>query len=119
MDKIPNKGLSTNDFTDGYKKKVDIFIEHEKGDSAYQLAAKNGFEGNEKESLTSLKGDKGDIPVKGIDYFTEEEIQEIKSNILDQVNQFNVLVVEELPTDNIDDHTIYFVPKVKTKQNDV
>lgn len=119
MDKIPNKGLSTNDFTDGYKKKVDNFIEHEKGDSAYQLAVKNGFEGNEKEWLTSLKGDKGDIPVKGIDYFTEEEIQEIKSNILDQVNQFNVLVVEELPTDNIDDHTIYFVPKVKTEQNDV
>lgn len=119
MDKIPNKGLSTNDFTDGYKKKVDNFIEHEKGDSAYQLAVKNGFEGNEKEWLTSLKGDKGDIPVKGIDYFTEEEIQEIKSNILDQVNQFNVLVVEELPNDNIDEHTIYFVPKTKTEQNDV
>lgn len=119
VDKIPNKGLSTNDFTDGYKKKIDNFIEHEKGDSAYQIAVKKGFEGTEEEWLASLKGDKGDTPKKGTDYFTEEEIQKIKSNILDQVNQFSVLVVKELPTDNIDDHTIYFIPKAKTEQNDI
>lgn len=119
VDKIPNKGLSTNDFTDGYKKKIDNFIEHEKGDSAYQIAVKKGFEGTEEEWLASLKGDKGDTPKKGTDYFTEEEIQKIKSNILDQVNQFSVLVVKELPTDNIDDHKIYFIPKAKTEQNDI
>lgn len=65
------------------------------------------------------QGIKGDTPQKGTDYFTEEEIQEIKSNILDQVNQFSVLVVEELPTENIDDHTIYFIPKATAEQNDV
>ena len=76
-------------------------------------------------NLVLPKGDKGEQgepgikPVKGTDYFTEEEIQEIKSNILDQVNQFSVLVVKELPTDNIDDHTIYFIPKAKTEQNDI
>ena len=88
-------------------------------------ATLEGESPNQILNLVLPKGDKGEQgepgikPVKGIDYFTEEEIQKIKSNILDQVNQFNVLVVEELPTDNIDDHTIYFVPKVKTEQNDV
>ena len=88
-------------------------------------ATLEGESPNQILNLVLPKGDKGEQgepgikPVKGTDYFTEEEIQEIKSNILDQVNQFSVLVVEELPTDNIDDHTIYFVPKVKTEQNDV
>ena len=88
-------------------------------------ATLEGESPNQILNLVLPKGDKGEQgepgikPVKGIDYFTEEEIQEIKSNILDQVNQFSVLVVEELPTDNIDEHTIYFVPKTKTEQNDV
>lgn len=88
-------------------------------------ATLEGESPNQILNLVLPKGDKGEQgepgikPVKGIDYFTEEEIQEIKSNILDQVNQFSVLVVEELPTDNIDEHTIYFLPKTKTEQNDV
>lgn len=88
-------------------------------------ATLEGESPNQILNLVLPKGDKGEQgepgikPVKGMDYFTEEEIQEIKSNILDQVNQFSVLVVEELPTDNIDEHTIYFVPKTKTEQNDV
>lgn len=119
------------------------------GLSAYEVAVKNGYIGTEEEWLINLKGekgdqgqqgiqgekgdkgeqgeqgrqgekgDKGDTPQKGTDYFTPEEIQEIKSNILDQVNQFSVLVVEELPTEDIDEHTIYFVPKTKAEQNDV
>lgn len=84
-------------------------IQGEKGDKGEQ-----GEQGRQGE-----KGDKGDTPQKGTDYFTPEEIQEIKSNILDQVNQFSILVVSKLPTENIDDHTIYFVPKTKTEQNDV
>ena len=88
-------------------------------------ATLEGESPNQILNLVLPKGDKGEQgepgikPVKGIDYFTKEEIQKIKSNILDQVNQFSVLVVEELPTDNIDEHTIYFVPKTKTEQNDV
>ena len=88
-------------------------------------ATLEGESPNQILNLVLPKGDKGEQgepgikPVKGTDYFTEEEIQEIKSNILDQVNQFSVLVVEELPTDNIDEHTIYFVPKTKAEQNDV
>lgn len=60
VDKISGRGLSTNDFTNEYKKKIDRIIEGTKGDSAYQIAVKNGFEGTEKKWLESLKGDKGD-----------------------------------------------------------
>lgn len=119
QDKIPGKGLSTNDFTDGYKKKLDKIFENTRGFSAFEIAEENGFEGTEEEWLASLKGEEGYTPQKGTDYFTSEEIQEIKSNILDQVNQFSILVVSELPTENIDDHTIYFVPKTKAEQDDV
>ena len=72
VDKIPGRGLSTNDFTNEYKKKIDRIIEGTKGDSAYQIAVKNGFEGTEKKWLESLKGDKGD---KGelVDLVKEEE----------------------------------------------
>lgn len=77
----------------------------------------NGINGEDGKDGTD--GQDGYTPIKGKDYFTEEEIQEIKSNILDQVNQFSILVVSKLPTEDIDDHTIYFVPKTKEEQNDV
>lgn len=72
VDKISGKDLSTNDFTNEYKKKIDRIIEGTKGDSAYQIAVKNGFEGTEEKWLESLKGDKGD---KGelVDLVKEEE----------------------------------------------
>lgn len=65
------------------------------------------------------KGDKGDKPIKGVDYFTPAEVQDIQNNILDNVNQFSVEVVETLPIQNIKDHTIYFVPKTIAEQNDI
>ena len=65
------------------------------------------------------KGDKGDKPIKGVDYFTPAEVQNIQKNILDNVNQFSVEVVETLPIQNIKDHTIYFVPKTTAEQNDI
>ena len=93
-------------------------IKGDKGDTGEQgIQGEKGDQGIQ--GVQGLKGDKGDTPIKGTDYFTEEEIQEIKSNILDQVNQFSVLVVLELPTENIDSHTIYFVPKTKSEQDDV
>ena len=50
------------------------------GLSAYEIAVKNGFEGTEEEWLESLKGE---TPVKGEDYFTDEDIQEIVSEVLE------------------------------------
>ncbi len=41
----------------------------EDGLSAYQIAVLNGFQGTEAQWLESLKGEDGNTPVKGIDYF--------------------------------------------------
>ena len=102
-----DKGDKGDTGKDGYTpiKGIDYF------DGQNGINGENGKDGAD--------GQNGYTPIKGEDYFTEEEIQEIKSNILDQVNQFSVLVVEELPTEDIDDHTIYFVPKTKAEQDDV
>ena len=51
------------------------------GYSAYQIAVKNGYVGTEQEWLTSLNGKDGKdgyTPQKGFDYFTSDEISEIK-----------------------------------------
>jgi hypothetical protein len=51
------------------------------GLSAYEIAVKNGFEGTEEEWLDSLKGEDGKTPVKGVDYWTETDIAEIKGYV--------------------------------------
>ncbi len=54
------------------------------GLSAYEIALKNGFEGTEQEWLNSLHGKDGNpgySPVRGTDYWTEEDKNEIKSYI--------------------------------------
>ncbi len=65
------------------------------GKSAYEIAVMNGFDGTEEEWLASLKGDKGDkgdAPVKGVDYYTEDDktdmgftAAEVPLNINDEV----------------------------------
>ena len=51
------------------------------GRSAYQLALDAGFEGTLEEWLASLKGEPGkdgkdgNTPVRGVDYFTEADIE--------------------------------------------
>ena len=52
------------------------------GESAYNIAVKNGFVGTEQEWLDSLKGDS---PVKGIDYWTDSDIAEIKAYVDDAI----------------------------------
>lgn len=48
---------------------------HVQGKSAYEVAVLNGFEGTESEWLESLK------PVRGVDYWTEEDVAAIKAYI--------------------------------------
>ena len=48
------------------------------GLSAYEIAVKNGFKGTEEEWLESLQGE---TPVKGVDYWTEEDKAEIQGYI--------------------------------------
>lgn len=78
-----------------------------------------GTDVNMKLDITIPRGYKGDKPLKGIDYYTEVDKQELINEILSQVNQFSVEVVSELPTEEIKETTIYFVPKENSKQKDV
>lgn len=67
--------------------------------TAYAIAVENGFVGTIAEWLESLKGEKGDTgaqgiqgekgdtPVKGEDYFTEEEKDEMVQAVLDKAPQ--------------------------------
>lgn len=55
------------------------------GKSAYEVAVMNGFEGTEEEWLESLKGEKGDAPQKGVDYFTDADKEEIINSLLDML----------------------------------
>ena len=51
-----------------------------RGKSAYEIALLNGFEGGEREWLSSLKGERGE---KGDDYvLTESDKQEIIDNVI-------------------------------------
>lgn len=43
------------------------------GASAYELAVQNGYEGSEQTWLASLKGSDGYSPVRGVDYWTEDD----------------------------------------------
>lgn len=51
--------------------------------SAYGIAVKNGFNGTEAEWLESLKGDP---PIRGTDYWTEDDKQAIASEVLKKLN---------------------------------
>lgn len=62
------------------------------GLSAYDIAVKNGFSGSEAEWLASLKGADGKAgadgktPVKGVDYFTQQEISDLEDEIINQMS---------------------------------
>lgn len=79
VSKVNGKDLSTNDFTNGYKKKIDRMVEGSRGFSAYEIAVLNGFTGTEEEWLASLKGDKGDTGPASIG---EEQIKSLFQELL-------------------------------------
>lgn len=49
---------------------------YSRGASAYEVAVINGFSGTEEEWLASLK------PVRGVDYWTEEDVANIVAEVL-------------------------------------
>ena len=53
------------------------------GPSAYEVAVANGFDGTEQEWLKSLKGY---TPIRGVDYWTKADIEEIKMELKDYIN---------------------------------
>ena len=101
------------------------------GKSAYEVAVDNGFTGTETEWLASLQGSSANTPVKGVDYFTEQDIQDFIAQIPEpnlsayatkaeletairgaETGLLKRSVVQSLPISNIDDNTIYMVPKI-------
>lgn len=85
------------------------------GKSAYEIAVDNGFVGSESDWLSSLKGEQGPAgvdgkdgkdghtPVKGVDYFTESEKEEIARSAaehvsIDQVSPDKVIFTEDVLT---------------------
>lgn len=92
------------------------------GKSAYEIAVKNGFEGTEEEWLESLKGEPGEpgkdgqdgqdgapgkdgepgyTPVKGVDYYTEAEKQEIVDEVVAKVGTGSGGEVTSLMADKV------------------
>ena len=59
------------------------------GKSAFEIAVENGFEGTEKEWLSSLKGRDGVTPKKGTDYFTAQEKSEIVNEVISALPVYN------------------------------
>lgn len=77
--------------------------------SAYGIALSHGYTGTEEEWLLSLKGDRGEkgdkgekgdtgasgkTPVKGVDYFTDSEVEEILKSAADSVKADSYLSEE-------------------------
>lgn len=112
-DDTPIKGVDyltpddVKEISDKVLEKVEAGTKGEDGKSAYQIALDEGFEGSETEWLASLKGAdgrngidgingtngkdgtngiNGKTPVKGVDYFTQAEIQQIENNAAAKVD---------------------------------
>jgi hypothetical protein len=70
---FPKEDAEKIDWTNYYTKPEidDIIIkaDFKKGQSAYELAVEQGFEGSKEEWLAFLKGKDGYTPQKGVDYF--------------------------------------------------
>ena len=72
------------------------------GESAYQIALNHGFVGTEAEWLASLKGDKGEkgtngddgySPVKGTDYWTDEDRVAIEAHCDEYIDTHIIQVI--------------------------
>lgn len=83
------------EISDKVLEQVEAGTKGEDGKSAYQIALDEGFEGSEAEWLASLKGK---TPVKGVDYFTQEEIQQIENNAAAKVDLSDYAKTADLST---------------------
>jgi hypothetical protein len=86
---INNAPVLQGNKNNGYVLRANIKIPDVFHTDAYRLAVQNGFEGTLEEWLDSLKGDPGYTPVRGTDYWTEEDKQEI-------VNEFGAISVDSV-----------------------
>lgn len=93
VSKVNGKDLSTNDFTNGYKKKIDRMVEGSRGFSAYEIAVLNGFTGTAEEWLASLKGDKGDTG--GVNSINGQQGDLLLEELLPKEQTYTEIITEE------------------------
>lgn len=106
--------------------KLGIINEPEKPINAVGIPGPQGPKGDTGPKgdigLTGPQGPKGDTPIKGVDYFTTQEINEITAPLATKIEVQTAIneaasgllkrsIVQELPTTEIDNNTIYMVPK--------
>lgn len=117
--KTPVKGVDyftdaeITEIKDEIAEKVQVGAKGEDGKSAYQLAVEAGYEGSEADWLASLKGTDGrngidgingtngkdgKTPVKGVDYFTTAEINEIEEGAAAKVDLSDYAKTADLST---------------------
>lgn len=117
--KTPVKGVDyftdaeITEIKDEIAEKIQVGAKGEDGKSAYQLAVEAGYEGSEADWLASLKGTDGrngidgingtngkdgKTPVKGVDYFTTAEINEIEEGAAAKVDLSNYAKTADLST---------------------
>lgn len=126
--KTPVKGVDyftdaeITEIKDEIVEQVQVGAKGEDGKSAYQLAVEAGYEGSETEWLASLKGKDGKdgtngingtngkdgkdgtngvdgkMPVKGVDYFTTAEIQQIEEAAAAKVDLSDYAKTADLST---------------------
>lgn len=117
--KTPVKGVDyftdaeITEIKDEIAEKVQVGAKGEDGKSAYQLAVEAGYEGSEADWLASLKGTDGrngidgingtngkdgKTPVKGVDYFTTAEIQQIENEAAAKVDLSEYAKTADLST---------------------
>lgn len=85
-------------------------IQGQQGQSAYQVAVKNGYQGTEEEWLSFLHGENGYTPIRGIDYWTEEDQNEINTYITNQIqdvqNDLEELKIVDIGQESIENYNI-------------
>ncbi len=111
--KEENKGLSTNDFTNEYKEKVDSLQNFDDSEIKQNLTALSEeienisltpgpkgdsftYEDFTEEQLSSLKGQNGYTPQKNIDYWTEEDINSIKQHCNNYIDENYLSLLQEV-----------------------
>lgn len=109
QDKESGKGLSTNDYTDSDKEKLNGLA---------------NYDDTEVRSLISNKQDKGNYALKTdipslTNYYTKEETytQSEVNSLVSTIPKFDIKVVDTLPTDNISSTTVYLVLSGTTTKN--
>lgn len=125
------KGLSTNDFTDKYKTKLDnlknnggsgsggadgedgaTFIPTVSSEGVISWTNNKGLDNPEPVNIKGKDGDtgpQGPAPIKGTDYFTEAEKQEMISAVLNNINIKTVKAHLDI-TEDIEAGSIITIP---------